>query len=166
LIAEGDTDGATEQIDLAEKAEQAAQQVWQTEVQQHQSESRKKFESDWKSGMEQAIRNNPELANPDNPISQRTSKLLGQEPVFSILSNGFSAASNYAATELKAESASEWQARAEKAEAEVARLNGLTSVSRSSPSSRPSAKSFEEMNPEEMRDHLKRRTEEADSLLT
>lgn len=156
-LEEADYDAFNENTALAEAAEQHAQQFYQVEAREAQQTQLHQYGQVWNGHMQKAIESDPDLVKADTPLAKAMHSLLethGQ--VFWMIPDGFAKAVEIAKLRLEAGSASELRAANQKLQAEVERLNGLTSIGGSGPTSQPAPKKFEDMSEEEQNAQLLR----------
>jgi hypothetical protein len=159
----GDGDAFKENLRLAREARGQAAQVYQLEQQAGQQEVAHRFQTVYAQHIDQAIKAEPELAKADSSLSKDVQGLLEQEPVFSHIPDGFAKAVQVAKWKRDAGSASELRETNKKLQAEIKRLNGLTQLNGSGPTSPPAQKSFKDMSDDEQNQYLLRQAEKADA---
>ena len=120
----------------------------------------------WRTDMDAAVKQLPDLGVPGSPVLQRLDTLIQQNPWIYYIPHGFLRAAEIADLLVKSDSISELQDENEKLRAELERRNASSQPSRGGAISgaRGGEKSFDDMDLDEMEDHLTRQTREADSF--
>lgn len=159
----GDGDTFKESLKYAREARAQAGQVQQLEYQAEQQTQAHRFQTVYAQVMEQAIKAEPDLAKADSELSKGVQTLLEQEPVFSHIPDGFAKAVQVEKWRQESVSASGLRETNKKLQAEIDRLNGLTQLNGSGPTSPPAQKSFESMSDAEQDQYLLRQAEKIDA---
>ena len=120
----------------------------------------------WRTDMDAAVKQLPDLAKPGSPVLQRLDNLIKQNPWIYYIPHGFLRAAEIADLLVKSDSISELQDEVVKLRAELEKRNASSQPSRGGAISgaRGGEKSFDDMTLEEMEDDLTRKTREADSF--
>jgi hypothetical protein len=163
---EGNGELFKESLRLAKDARQQAGQMQQLEHQAQAQAMQQRFQAVYADVTERTVKAEPALNDPDSPLAKEVTEFLRVEPVFSHIPDGFAKLVQVAKWKLDAGSASELREQNKKLQAEVERLNGLTQLNGSGPTSPPSQKSFESMSDEEQDAYLLRRAANLDAANT
>lgn len=157
-------DAFNENTALAEQAEEHAQQFYQVEAREAQQAQMQQYNQVWSGNMQKAIEADPDLVKPESALAKAVHALLEKHgQVFWMLPDGFPRAVEYAKTQIEAGSASELREANKKLQAEVERLNGLTAIGGSGPTSQPAPKKIEDMSDEEQGAYFLRAAQAVDN---
>jgi hypothetical protein len=122
LLKEGDIDGAIEQFNWADKAQQGAQEAYQAEQQEQQS----KFVNEWQNKAREVIKERPTLGDASHEDARAMGELLTQYPVLGMIPDGFKHAAEILTMRKDAAEASGLREENNKLKAEIERLTKLT----------------------------------------
>jgi len=155
----GDYENAAAALEVALELNQAEQgrMAQQKEIQ---------AEYMWRTDMEAAVKQLPDLAVPGSPVLQRLDALIQQNPWIYYIPHGFLRAAEIADLLVKTDSISELQDENEKLRAELESRNAGSQPSRGGAISggKHGTKSFDDMDLDEQEAELRRMTQEADSF--
>lgn len=154
-LKEGNYDAFNENEALAEQAIVHAQQFYQVEQQEAQQAQQQQYQSLWVSKMAEAAKDEPDLMNPQSPLSQAMQKLLQEHGSF-LYGNpdGFRYGLEFVKKQMEAGTVAELKEANKTLKAENERLTGLTAIGGSGPTTPPAKKKFEDMSPEEQEQRL------------
>lgn len=154
---------ASGDAELARKAREQATRLREATQSKQGEAKRTEFLTSWNGTVKEIVEARPELKDDNAPVSKRVREVLKNHPQFSMVPDGFRRAVEYADTLEQAASVPGYKTEIEKLTKEIERLNKLTSVGGSGPTSRPGAsKSITEMTTKEAEAELTRLAEEAD----
>lgn len=164
-LQEGDLDKFNENDQLADAAIQHAQQFAQLEAQEAQQEAQARHQSTWQFHMTEAIKSEPELSNPESPISKAMTAMLEQNgQVFWMIPDGFKRAVEIVKLQIEAGSAKELRQKTEDLQKEIERLNEQLTPTPGGAGGKPAGtKKFEDMNDAEQEAYLATAAAKADS---
>jgi hypothetical protein len=147
----------------AYKAHQISQEMFQAEQQRSQQMRGVEAEYQWRTGMQQAVRQEPKIADPSSPIAQHLERIIAQNPWIYYIPQGFQRAVEVADMLTKMASLSELQDENEKLRADLERFQRKSQPARGGHAApRYGEKEFDEMSLDEQEAHLKSMTAEAD----
>jgi hypothetical protein len=148
----------------AYKAHRIAQEMFQAEGGRTQQMQAVEQEYQWRTGMQEAVRSNPEIANPESPISGHLERIIQQNPWIYYIPQGFQRAAEVAdmLTKMADLKAKDDEIISLKAELEKSQRKGQPAKGGYA-SPRYGEKEFDDMNLDEMGEHLRNVTKEADS---
>ncbi len=149
-LKNGDYDAFNENEALAEQSLQHAQQFYQVEQQEAQQAQFNKWNDSWRANAQKIIEADPEIANTESPLGKAITSLMQTHGNLAFMvQDGFAKIVDMAKMRLEATTAGEMREANKKLQSELDRLNGLTSISGSGPSSQPAKKSFNNMTDSE-----------------
>jgi hypothetical protein len=148
----------------AYKAHRVAQELFQAEQGRVQQMQGVEAEYQWRMGMQEAMKGNPEIGNPDSPIANHLERIIAQNPWIYYIPQGFQRAAEVADMLTKMASLSELQDENEKLRANLERFQRKSQPARGGfASPRMGDKDFDEMSLDEQEAELRRMTAEADN---
>ncbi len=146
--------------EVSERAEVAADRAAQREAKEQQELFERR---QTQLAMEQMTAH-PELADENSPLRKEIAAVFAQEgelaakferpSIFRMIPDGFAMATEVAKLRVKANSADEWKAKYEASQAEVERLNSLTTLGSSSPTQTARVKPESEKTADELLDDM------------
>jgi hypothetical protein len=149
--------------DLAEAAEKQAKDLREADQRAAGEGQHRKFLDTWHKAVSDEIKARPELADESHALSVAVQKLLKEDEVFSRLPDGFKRAVEIASLRIQAASVPSLTEQVATLQKEIDRLNGERQPGGSGPTSKPKAKTFDQLTPDEQDAELRRQAEEADA---
>ena len=148
----------------AYKASRVAQEMFQAEQGRAQQMQGVEAEYQWRAQMQEAIRHEPKIGDPDSPISQHLERIIKQNPWLYNVPQGFYRAAEVADMLTKMGSLSELQDENEQLRAQLEKYQRKSQPARGGVASpRYGEKDFDDMDLNEQEAHLKAMTAEADN---
>lgn len=145
------------EIDLAEQAERIAKELEQQKSEASKNVAITDAKKQWDESVKQAIKENPELNDPNSQLFQEVTGLLKTKQVLGTYPGGFNDALEVAKTIIEARKAQSLESKISELSKELEKYKAMTSLGSSGGGvPRPSQKSFDEMTEEEMRAHILR----------
>jgi hypothetical protein len=150
--------------DSALKAFEAFQEVRNFEAQAFAQGRQKLYEQNWQTQMEKAFADDPDThPNTNSQLSQTITRLLGKYPEAFYMKDGFHRMVEISKEVMDAGSVSELREKLNQAEKELQHLQQATQPAKGGSHAPSGQRKFEEMDQKEMREHLIRASEQADS---
>ena len=148
----------------AYKAHRVAQEMFQAEQGRTQQMQGVEAEYQWRVGMQEAMKVEPAIGDPNSPIAQHLERIIAQNPWIYYIPQGFQRAAEVADMLTKMGSLSELQDENEKLRADLERFQRKSQPARGGfASPRMGDKDFDEMSLDEQESELRRMTQEADN---
>lgn len=157
--------------DLAARARDAAKGMRLTEQRVAQERGIKQFQDTYYRDAQSVIESEPDVVKHDSPIYKKmaetfalASEVTGIPDVLWKIPGGYKLAHGYAKSQLEAGMVSGLEEDNKKLKAEVERLNGLTRIDGSGPTSPSAPKNLDNMSSDEAMEHLRQRARSADQM--